>query len=54
MKIGVPKEIKRHEYRVGMTPGCAKGMNTYKGYCVHSRVAKSLGLDYEALDHLLN
>lgn len=24
MKIGVPKEIKRHEYRVGMTPGCVK------------------------------
>ena len=24
MKIGVPKEIKRHEYRVGMTPGCAR------------------------------
>ena len=24
MKIGVPKEIKHHEYRVGMTPGCVK------------------------------
>ncbi len=24
MKIGVPKEIKRHEYRVGVTPGCAR------------------------------
>ena len=24
MKIGVPKEIKKHEYRVGMTPGCAR------------------------------
>ena len=24
MRIGVPKEIKRHEYRVGMTPGCAR------------------------------
>ncbi len=24
MRIGVPKEIKKHEYRVGMTPGCAR------------------------------
>jgi len=24
MKIGVPKEIKKHEYRVGMTPQCVK------------------------------
>ncbi|MFC1672109.1 alanine dehydrogenase [Planctomycetota bacterium] len=24
MKIGVPKEIKKHEYRVGMTPACVK------------------------------
>ena len=24
MKIGVPKEIKKHEYRVGLTPACVK------------------------------
>jgi len=24
MKVGCVKEIKRHEYRVGMTPHCAK------------------------------
>lgn len=24
MKIGVPKEIKTHEYRVGLTPGAVR------------------------------
>ena len=24
MKIGVPREIKRHEYRIGMTPHSVK------------------------------
>ncbi len=24
MKVGVPKEIKRHEYRVGLTPACVR------------------------------
>ncbi|MGY3079384.1 alanine dehydrogenase [Bradyrhizobium sp. LM6.10] len=24
MKIGVPKEIKSHEYRVGLTPGAVR------------------------------
>ena len=31
-----------------------KGMNTYKGYCVHSSVAQAVGMKYEALEHLLN
>ena len=25
MRIGVPQEVKRHEYRVGITPGCVRG-----------------------------
>ncbi|HEY9118184.1 MAG TPA: alanine dehydrogenase, partial [Marinobacter sp.] len=34
MKIGVPKEIKNHEYRVGMTPAavhelCGHGHDVY-------------------------
>ncbi|MHC2557035.1 alanine dehydrogenase [Bradyrhizobium elkanii] len=24
MKVGVPKEIKAHEYRVGLTPGAVR------------------------------
>jgi alanine dehydrogenase len=24
MRVGVPKEIKVHEYRVGLTPGAAR------------------------------
>ena len=24
MRVGVPKEIKNHEYRVGLTPGAAR------------------------------
>jgi alanine dehydrogenase len=24
MKVGVPKEIKTHEYRVGLTPGAVR------------------------------
>lgn len=26
MKVGVPKEIKTHEYRVGLTPGLCANM----------------------------
>ena len=35
MKIGVPKEIKKHEYRVGVTPLCVLTV-------MHQGVKKSL------------
>ncbi len=42
MQIGSVKEIKRHEYRVGLTPSCAKAYKT-GGHTV--RVQKKSGID---------
>ncbi|MEE9445678.1 MAG: alanine dehydrogenase [Cocleimonas sp.] len=47
MKIGVPKEIKNHEYRVGLTPGSVREM------CEHGHrvmVQKSAGIGIGAPD----
>ena len=41
MKIGVPKEIKVHEYRVGLTPD-AVGELTARGFHRAWRVARTL------------
>ncbi len=44
MKIGVPKETKRHEYRVAMTPGCVR---TYieQGHSVAVQADAGLGAE---------
>ena len=41
MKIGVPKEIKNNEYRIGLTPKSAQAL-TQQNHEVH--VEKSAGL----------
>jgi alanine dehydrogenase len=48
MKIGVPKEIKRHEYRVGMTPQCVAAY-VQEGHSVFVEVGAGVGSGYE--DH---
>ncbi|MBV8165888.1 MAG: alanine dehydrogenase [Alphaproteobacteria bacterium] len=49
MKIGVPKEIKTHEYRVGLTPGSVRDMVTH-GHVVtvESGAGAGIGFDDEA------
>jgi len=47
MKIGVPKEIKNHEYRVGLTPGSVREMCTH-GHTV--MVQKNAGAGISASD----
>ena len=48
MKIGVPKEIKNHEYRVGLTPASVREL-TSRGHavCVQSGAGDSIGLTNE-------
>jgi alanine dehydrogenase len=52
MKIGVPKEIKNHEYRVGLTPGSVREL-THRGHEVYVQASAGAGIgvldaDYEA------
>jgi len=47
MKIGVPKEIKNHEYRVGLTPGSVREMCTH-GHTV--MMQKNAGAGISASD----
>lgn len=42
MKIGVPTEIKNHEYRVGMVPAAVKA-HTMRGHDVHVQKGAGLG-----------
>ncbi|MEM8497742.1 MAG: alanine dehydrogenase [Pseudomonadota bacterium] len=53
MKIGVPKEIKNHEYRVGLTPASVKELRLYgHEITVQRGAAAGIGLDdkeYEAV-----
>jgi alanine dehydrogenase len=53
MIIGVPKEIKRHEYRVGMTPHCVK---TYigRGHTVLVQKGAGVGSGYIDDEYLTN
>ena len=46
MNIGVPKEIKRHEYRVGMTPQCVAAY-VQEGHDVFMEAGAGLGSGYE-------
>jgi alanine dehydrogenase len=45
MNIGVPKEIKRHEYRVGMTPHCVRTYTAH-GHTVYFQEGAGLGSGY--------
>ena len=47
MKIGVPKEIKNHEYRVGLTPSSVQEMCSH-GHTV--MVQKNAGMGISASD----
>ena len=48
MLIGVPKEIKTEEYRVGMTPAAVREI-THRGHrvLVETNAAHTIGLDDE-------
>ena len=48
MRVGVPREIKNHEYRVGLTPGSVREF-TLRGHCVlvQSGAGASIGLSDE-------
>lgn len=48
MRLGVPKEIKRHEYRVGMTPQCVAAYRQ-EGHKVLMESGAGVGSGYE--DH---
>ncbi|WP_455382219.1 alanine dehydrogenase [Salinispira pacifica] len=45
MNIGVPKEIKKHEYRVGMTPHCVRTYTSH-GHTVLFEAGAGLGSGY--------
>ena len=49
MKIGVPKEIKNHEYRVGLSPASAKELITHgHEVTIETGAAAGIGLSDEA------
>lgn len=49
MKIGVPKEIKNHEYRVGLSPASAKELMSHgHEVTIESGAAAGIGLNDEA------
>ncbi len=51
MKIGVAKEIKRHEYRVGMTPACAKEY-VRAGHTVKIEAGAGLGTGFSDEEYI--
>jgi alanine dehydrogenase len=64
VKVGIPKEVKDHEYRVGMIPagvhalvqddpGLYEGVNTYAGHITCQPVAESQNQPYKPLSELL-
>lgn len=50
MKIGVPKEIKNHEYRVGLTPGSVREL-TIRGHEVLVETGASSGINMNDDDY---
>ena len=50
MKIGVPKEIKNHEYRVGLTPASAAEL-VANGHEVVVQTQAGMGIDFEDSDY---
>ena len=46
MRIGVPKEIKTHEYRVGLTPGAVRELAEHgHEVLVETGAGAAIGLD---------
>lgn len=50
MKIGVPKEIKNHEYRVGLTPSSVAEL-VAAGHTVFVETSAGTGIDFEDKDY---
>ena len=50
MRIGVPKEIKNHEYRVGLTPASVAEL-TAAGHAVIVQTGAGVGIDFEDQDY---
>ena len=46
MKIGVPKEIKTHEYRVGLTPAAVREL-TVNGHEVTVQQGAAIGIGFD-------
>ena len=53
MIIGLPKEIKNNEFRVGLTPG-AVGAYVQAGNCVYVEKGAGLGAGFEDAEYLAN
>ncbi|OEF26906.1 alanine dehydrogenase [Vibrio rumoiensis] len=51
MKIGVPKEIKNHEYRVGMTPASVRELYAY-GHHVYVETLAGIGIGFNDDDYV--
>ncbi|MBD3759430.1 alanine dehydrogenase [Sphingomonadaceae bacterium G21617-S1] len=50
MRIGVPKEIKNHEYRVGLTPAAVAEL-VAAGHAVVVQTGAGLGIDFDDQDY---
>jgi alanine dehydrogenase len=50
MKIGCVKEIKRHEYRVGLTPQCVAAYSA-RGHSVVIQSGAGLGAGFEDAEY---
>jgi alanine dehydrogenase len=51
MRVGVPKEIKNHEYRVGLTPASVAEL-TAAGHEVFIQATAGLGIDFSDQDYV--
>jgi alanine dehydrogenase len=51
MRIGVPKEIKNHEYRVGLTPASVAEL-TAAGHKVFVQTQAGMGIDFSDADYV--
>lgn len=51
MIIGVPKEIKSHEYRVGMVPSCVRAL-IHQGHDVYVQTQAGMGIGFRDEDYL--
>ncbi|MHA2938428.1 alanine dehydrogenase [Vibrio sp. RC27] len=51
MLIGVPKEIKNHEYRVGMTPASVKELSS-RGHRILIETSAGMGIGFSDQDYL--
>ncbi|MBA3896260.1 MAG: alanine dehydrogenase [Sphingomonadaceae bacterium] len=50
MRVGVPKEIKNHEYRVGLTPASVAEL-TAAGHQVNVQTGAGMGIDFSDKDY---